>query len=157
MYQYYIIKELPTLSKISVNLDFTMSSLPKLVNPICQPPIWLFDLGSKSFFFGFLDQSTNRTVEPNSIPIIFAVPRPMVPVHSDHHTSRKKQSSRRHQQLSLKTISKFPAGPSNLATYISRYESWEQIAMGEITNRGIKPMTRTLSEWEAHWRRIGGG
>jgi hypothetical protein len=123
-----------------------------------QPPIWLFDLGSKSFYFGLQGhmKSSDSNHKPDSIPTIFALPRPSTPSHTKQQTSQRKHTSKDQEQLTVQNRSQVPAGPSNLSTFASRYESWEHIAMGQSTNRSEESMAGELAVWETCWQRIGG-
>lgn len=143
-----------------------MSEPFTLVHPICRPPIWLFDLESKSVYFGLQHQSNkNNTLYPASTPTTFTLPCSTSPNWYNHHASRKRHTSKSklkagpaelRAQLTTKTRAQVPAGPATLTTYASRYESVEQLAMGRPTERGVKAMARKLSDWEAHWRKLGG-
>lgn len=137
-----------------------MPEPPHIVDSSHQPPVWLFDLVNKSFFLGLVQQTTDPTLEPTSTPIIFALPRLIPPSHANNQnnqTSDKKDRSLPHPQLTSEMISTIPAGPFNLEDYTSRYESWEHIAMGRSTKRGLMPMAKRMMEWEDSWKIISGG
>jgi hypothetical protein len=67
----------------------TMSESATFVNPVRQLPIWLFDLGRKSFFFGFPGQvrDIDSNQEDDSIPTVFALPRSAQPSRDNRHMS----------------------------------------------------------------------
>jgi len=119
-----------------------------------QSPIWPFDLGSKSFYFGFRGYSRSHASDPqpNSTPTIFALPRPLTPSYPNHQITQTEHTSNDQQQLTVQTRSQILPGPSNLTTYASRHQSWEHLAMGQPTNRNKESMARELARWEACWR-----
>jgi hypothetical protein len=134
-----------------------MPEPPTIVDSSHQPPVWLFDLESKSFFLGFVRQTRDPTLEPISTPIIFALPRVTPLSHANTQTSDKQDTSQPPQQLTLEVISKISAGPFKLEAYTSRYESWEHILVGKPTNRGLMPMAKKMMDWENSWKIISGG
>lgn len=152
--------------------------MSELINPVCRPPIWLFDFENKSVYLGLQHQSTkHHTLYPGSIPTIFTLPSSTSPNWFHHPVVRKKPTSMSKQkdidiiktcsqtstgsaesriQLTAHRRSQLLASPTSLTTYTSRYESWEHVATGRRTKRGARSMARELSEWEAQWRNLGG-
>ncbi len=122
-----------------------MSESATFVNPARQLPIWLFDLGRKSFFFGFPGQV--RDIDSNQvddcIPTVFALPRSaqVQPCRDNRHmscstnkvsTSQSKftvQAGSRsqslvgpaycQQQLTVQQQTRVPAGPALRKQYYS--------------------------------------
>jgi hypothetical protein len=78
MYKYHLqLKDDITAAPRGTSTSTMSESATFVINPVPQLPIWLFDLGRKSFFFGFPGQvrDIDSNQEDDCIPTVFALPR----------------------------------------------------------------------------------
>ena len=157
----------------------TMSESATFVNPVRQLPIWLFDLGRKSFFFGLpghvRDIDSNQ--EDDCIPTVFALPRPAQgqPSRDNRHMSSTNITSTtqprftiqtrsqslvgpayRQQQLIVQKQTRVPAGPALRKQYIS-LKTRTRVPVGPTRSPQVQqPTFRKLSRIPAHHSSLDG-
>lgn len=158
----------------------TMSESATFVNPVRQLPIWLFDLGRKSFFFGFPGQV--RDIDSNQvddcIPTVFALPRSaqVQPCRDHRHmscptnitsTSQSKFTVQARsqslvdpaygqQQLTVQKQIRVPAGPALRKQYLS-LKTRTPVPVGPTRSPQVQqPTFRKLSRIPIHHSSLNG-
>lgn len=71
------------------------------------------------------------------------------------HAAQKYPESRP-VKLSTEVLAQIPTDPSSLFDYLHRYESYEQMVMGQETHHSESSIAENLAQWEADWKAMGG-
>ena len=159
-----------------------MSESATFVNPVRQLPIWLFDLGRKSFFFGLPGQvrDIDSIQEDECIPTVFALPRsaqghpnrdnchmssstnitstsqPKFAVQARSRSQSLVGLAYRQQQLSVQKQTRVPAGPALRKQYIS-LKTRTRVPVGPTRSPQVQqPTFRKLSRIPAHYSSLNG-
>ena len=153
-----------------------------VINPVRQLPIWLFDLGRKSFFFGIPGQvrDIDSNQEDDCVPTVFALPRsaqvqpsrdnrhmscltnitsttqPKFTVQARSHSQSLVGPAYCQQQLTVQKQTRVPAGPAPGKQYLS-LKPRTRVPVGPTRSQQVQqPTFRKLSRIPVHVSSLNG-